>query len=97
MIQESKVFKNASDFDYKVSVGLAVDTEIIWVVTVHRKEKGTRNWEALDCRDKHEYQQLDAKDRDKYYKSFLLTHIPAFWIREVKGMVMKLLMNKAAF
>lgn len=98
MIQKSKVFKNFHDLDYKICVDLSVDCGVHWDVSLYRKKKNEKKWEKIDCFNDPEYMALSSKeDKDKYYKSFLLAYVPAFWIREVQGMVMKLLINKAIF
>lgn len=93
-MEAEKIFKNKAECNYKIKIELWVDGSsdgYKWNVYLWKQEKGKRKWEEVNCYKDPEYIELLKKggDREKYYLSFLLVHVPAFWIREVQGMIIR--------
>ncbi len=83
----SKIFKKENGDKYEVKISLSTDSScdgFYWNIRIYFCPAGKRKYIYLDCQDDWKYRELDHDAREKYYKDFLLTHIPAEWIIEVQ-------------
>lgn len=83
----SKIFKKENGDRYEIKVKLSTDSYskgFYWSIEVLYCLANKRKFIYLNCQDDWEYRKLDLDARDKYYKDFLLTHVPAEWIIEVQ-------------
>lgn len=86
-MRKSKVFKKDNGDKYEVYVSLSISygySSYFWDVFVDYCPKGKRKMERLSCADDHRYRELDIEERQEYYIKFILSHIPAEWVREVQ-------------
>lgn len=93
-MRADKIFTNENGDRYKIIVALSTDSygdKHFWDIIVYFCPKGKRKWLMLNCQDDHEYRALDLKERDNYYKKFILSHISANWITEVQQLIISAL------
>lgn len=90
-MRSSKVFKKKNGDRYEVRLSLSTDScsnKFYWDMIVLHCPKGKRTFKTLNCQDDWEYRKLDLEEGEKYYKRFILSHIPAEWINEVQLLIL---------
>jgi len=83
----SKIFKKENGDKYEVKISLSTDSysdEFYWNIRIYFCPADKSKYIYLDCQDDWKYREFNHDARKKYYKDFLLTHIPAEWIIEVQ-------------
>jgi len=91
-MRADKIFTKENGDRYKVLVALSVDSygdKHFWDIIVYFCPKGKRKWSKVNCQDDYDYRVLDMKERDNYYKKFILSHIPSDWVVEVQQLIIK--------
>lgn len=91
-MRADKIFTKENGDRYKVMVALSTDSyrdKHFWDIIVYFCPKGKRKWLMLNCQDDHNYRILDMKERDIYYKKFILSRVSADWIAEVQQLIIK--------
>lgn len=88
----SKIFKKESGDRYEVKLSLYTDSyssRFHWDISVYCCPAGKRKFVHLNCQDDWQYRKLDMREREEYYKQFLLSHIPAEWVTEVQREILE--------
>lgn len=91
-MKASKEFKKENGDKYEVIVSLSASysyKNYFWDIRIEYCPKGKRKKRRLTCEDDYKYRELDMDEREKYYKKFILSHIPAEWVTEVQMEIIK--------
>ncbi len=92
-MKASAVYKKENGDRYEVEVSLTIDysNRFYWQIKVSHCPKGKRKMIWLNCEDDWVYRNLNLKEREYYYKKFILSHVPAEWIIEVQQIIISIL------